>query len=72
MAASDSAAELLIRGGESEEPRDCAGPVGTTIEVRHLFFNTPVRRKFLKSPQTEMGHTIEAFTRIALAHPMSR
>lgn len=66
---SESGAELIIRGGEQEGPHACASPVGTTIEVRHLFFNTPVRRKFLKSPQTEMGHTIEAFTRIALAYP---
>ena len=42
---------------------------GTTIEVRNLFFNTPVRRKFLRSTQTEMGHVTEAFTRLALAHP---
>ncbi len=69
VAESESGAELVIRGGEYDAPRDCAAPVGTTIEVRHLFFNTPVRRKFLKSSQTEMGHTIEAFTRIALAHP---
>ena len=66
---SESGAELVIRGGVQEGPYDCAASVGTTIEVRHLFFNTPVRRKFLKSPQTEMGHTIEAFTRIALAYP---
>ena len=69
VAESESGAELFIRGGQYEAPRDCAAPVGTTIEVRHLFFNTPVRLKFLKSAQTEMGHTIEAFTRIALAHP---
>jgi DNA mismatch repair protein MutL len=66
---SDSGAELVIRGGEMSGPIDCSSPVGTTIEVRNLFFNTPVRKKFLKSPQTEMGHTIEAFTRIALAYP---
>ncbi len=44
-------------------------PVGTTIEVRNLFFNTPVRHKFLRTTQTEMGHTTEALTRLALAHP---
>ncbi len=66
---SESGAELKVQGGERTGPDECASPVGTTIEVRHLFFNTPVRRKFLKAPQTEMGHTIEAFTRIALAHP---
>ena len=43
--------------------------MGTTLEVRNLFFNTPVRRKFLRTTQTEMGHTIESFTRIALACP---
>ncbi len=43
--------------------------MGTTIEVRNLFFNTPVRRKFLKTSQTELGHLVEAFTRIALPHP---
>lgn len=69
VADSESGAELIVRGGEVEGPRDCASPVGTTMEIRHLFFNTPVRRKFLKSNQTEMGHVLEAFTRIALAHP---
>ena len=39
------------------------------IEVRDLFFNTPVRRKFLRTNQTEFGHVSEAFTRIALAAP---
>ena len=43
--------------------------VGTTIEVHNLFYNTPVRRKFVRSTQTEMGYVSEAFTRIALAHP---
>lgn len=65
----DSGFELLVKGGEKEPIRPCSGPVGTTIEVRHLFFNTPVRRKFMKTSQTEMGHVVEAFTRIALAFP---
>ncbi len=65
----DAGYELRSQGGEREPIRPCAMPVGTTIEVRHLFFNTPVRRKFMKAPQTEMGHVIEAFTRIALAYP---
>ena len=68
-AESDSGYELRAQGGEREPIRPCAMPVGTTIEVRHLFFNTPVRRKFMKAPQTEMGHVVEAFTRIALAYP---
>ena len=49
--------------------RPCGCPVGTTIEVRNLFFNTPVRHKFLRPTQTEMGHVSEAVTRLALAHP---
>jgi DNA mismatch repair protein MutL len=65
----DSGAEISARGGAIEGPEPCAAPVGTTIEVRNLFFNTPVRRKFLRSAATEMGHITEAFTRIALAFP---
>ncbi len=66
---SDSGYELCVKGGEKEPIRPCSAPVGTTIEIRHLFFNTPVRRKFMKTSQTEMGHVTEAFTRIALAYP---
>ena len=62
-------AELVVRGGSREGPSPCGCPTGTTIEIRNLFFNTPVRKKFLKTPQTEMGHTLEAFTRLALANP---
>jgi DNA mismatch repair protein MutL len=62
-------AELQVVGGESHDVAPCGCPVGTTIEVHNLFFNVPVRRKFLRSVQTEMGYVSEAFTRIALAHP---
>ncbi|PHQ35319.1 DNA mismatch repair endonuclease MutL [Rhodopirellula bahusiensis] len=61
--------QIDIRGGVIETPGPCGCPVGTVIEVRNLFFNTPVRRKFLKTPQTERGHIVEAFTRLALANP---
>ena len=66
---SDSGYELSVKGGAKEPIRPCPAPVGTTIEIRHLFFNTPVRRKFMKTSSTEMGHVTEAFTRIALAYP---
>ena len=69
VASSDGGYELRAQGSEREPIKPCAMNVGTTIEVRHLFFNTPVRRKFMKTPSTEMGHVIEAFTRIALAFP---
>lgn len=65
----ESGWELEVRGGEIQPARPCGAPVGTTIEVRDLFFNTPVRRKFLKTPGTELGHICEQFTRIALANP---
>jgi DNA mismatch repair protein MutL len=65
----ESGAELEVDGGKRTEVIPCGAPVGTTIEVRNLFFNTPVRRKFMRAVQTEVGHASEAFTRIALAHP---
>lgn len=61
--------ELEVHGGVANAPRACGCPDGTQIEIRQLFFNTPVRRKFLKSPSTEFAHITEHFTRIAIAHP---
>ncbi len=68
-AENDAGMILEINGGNRQAPEPVGGPVGTMIEVRNLFFNTPVRRKYLKTAQTEMGHITEAFTRIALVHP---
>jgi DNA mismatch repair protein MutL len=68
-AESHGGAEIEVVGGNASGVAPCGCPVGTTIEVRSLFFNTPVRRKFLRSPQTELGHASEAFSRIALAAP---
>lgn len=64
-----SGMELEVHGGQRSRPAPCGCPVGTSVEVRNLFFNTPVRRKFLRSAQTELGHTSEAFLRVALATP---
>lgn len=68
----DAGSELEIVGGKPGVIEPCGCSVGTTIEIRRLFFNTPVRRKFMRTPQTEMSHATEAITRIALAHPKVR
>lgn len=68
-ASADSGSELVVRGGVMEPPAPCGAPIGTVIEVRNLFFNTPVRHRFLKTAQTEKGHIVEAFTRLALGNP---
>lgn len=65
----EAGAQIEVNGGVLSPVAPCGCPIGTTLEVRNLFFNTPVRRKFLRATQTEMGHAAEAFTRIALAHP---
>src|SRR5439155_7487074 len=62
-------AEIGCHGGELSPVRVWNGARGTRMEVRHLFFNTPVRRKFLRAAATEIGHIVEAVTRVALAHP---
>src|SRR5438105_1304954 len=62
-------AEIGCHGGDMSPMRAWNGAPGTRIEVRHLFYNTPVRRKFLKSIATEVGHVSEMFTRLALAQP---
>jgi DNA mismatch repair protein MutL len=66
---SDVGMQVEVNGGQLNEPEPCGCPLGTTIEVCDLFFNTPVRKKFLRTTQTEIGHVSEAFTRVALAHP---
>jgi DNA mismatch repair protein MutL len=65
----EAAFEIEVIGGEAGEPSPTAAPQGTLMEVRRLFFNTPVRRKFLKTHATEFGHISEALVRLALPHP---
>src|SRR5438309_5587957 len=64
-----SGAEITCQGGTLSAVRPWSGAPGTRIEVRNLFYNTPVRRKFLRAVGTELGHVSEIFTRLALAHP---
>ena len=58
-----------IAGGKILRVEDTGMPAGTTIAVRDLFYNTPARRKFLKSEQTELAHIAALVTHYALAHP---
>lgn len=60
---------IVAEGGIAGEPAPCGCPAGTTIEIRNLFYNTPVRRKFLKTAATEISHITEQVARIALANP---
>ena len=60
---------LEIAGGNLLRVDDAGLPAGTTLAVRDLFFNTPARRKFLRSEQTELGHVAALVTHYALAHP---
>src|SRR5689334_18240642 len=64
-----TATRVTIEGGRMRDVRDAAHPRGTTISVRDLFFNTPARRKFLRSEATESYHLTNLVTHYALAHP---
>jgi DNA mismatch repair protein MutL len=61
--------EIFNRGGQIDQAQAAAGNLGTSIEIRNLFFNTPARRKFLKGSATEFGHISETIIRLAVPHP---
>lgn len=63
------ATQVKAEDGRLSDPTAAAHPVGTTIEAAELFFNTPARRKFLKSENTEYAHCATMLERLALAHP---
>ena len=60
---------VFIEGGRVRVAEPLARPLGTTIDVRSLFFNVPARRKFLKAPQTELRRCLEVVQGYALARP---
>jgi DNA mismatch repair protein MutL len=67
--AASEAGLIEVEGGAAGQPRPASGPCGTTLTVRNLFFNTPARRKFLRSDATEAARVVEAVETLALAHP---
>ena len=61
--------KIINEGSVVKEQTLVPMPVGTTFSVKNLFFNVPARRNFLKSPQAEMRHVVEEFTRVTLMNP---
>ena len=60
---------LIIRGGDEISFEEIGAPAGTTVIVRNLFYNTPARKKFLKTNSTEGSYVAELMEKIALSHP---
>ncbi len=65
----DHGTEILVNGGKFIHRKDCGMPVGTRIEVAHLFNSVPARRKFLKTENTEAAHIVHLARLYAVAHP---
>ncbi|MDR4509262.1 MAG: DNA mismatch repair endonuclease MutL [Candidatus Brocadiaceae bacterium] len=64
-----SGAEIRIDGGTLGNIKECGAPEGTQVEVKELFFNTPVRKKFMKSVSTEMAYISDIVTKFSLCYP---
>ena len=64
-----SGVEVVMSGGKMQDVREAGCPPGTIIHVRHLFYNIPARRKFLRSEQTELAHVRQMFLVYALSYP---
>jgi len=61
--------ELNVEGGARAPPAPVAHPVGTSVEVRELFYNVPARRRFVRTESTEFGHILRQVERLALSEP---
>jgi DNA mismatch repair protein MutL len=68
-AGAESAWSIRVDGGVKAAPVPAAHPAGTTVEVRDLFFATPARLKFMKSPRAELANVKDVIERLAMAHP---
>lgn len=65
----ETAIQVRTGGGNETKTSTVAAPIGSNFSVRNLFFNTPARRKFLKSDNIEFRHIVEEFTRVAITRP---
>jgi DNA mismatch repair protein MutL len=65
----DAGTEIVVDGGRIKSVAEVGAPRGTMVSIKQLFFNTPARRKFLKTIGTEMGHIADRMASIALGHP---
>lgn len=65
----EMATKVIIEGNEIKDHGHCAGNKGTQFSIKHLFYNVPARRYFLKSDSIEFKHIAEEFIRVALVHP---
>lgn len=66
---SEFGTKYVIEGGQEKSLEDAGAPDGTTFLIHQIFYNTPARRKFLKTPMTEVSHVNELMIRLALSHP---
>jgi DNA mismatch repair protein MutL len=64
-----SGTEVICEGGEIKSISEIGCPIGTEVEVKNLFYNIPVKRKFLKSIRTELRYALNHFLRLSLSHP---
>jgi len=69
LADNDTAWQVTVEGGQKSAVEPTAFPLGTRVEIRDLFFATPVRLKFLKSVSNELTHSKDCLNRLALAYP---
>ena len=68
-ACDETATQVTLGGSDPVRTSSVSAPVGSNFAVRNLFYNTPARRKFLKSDQVEFKHIVEEFTRVAIPRP---
>ncbi|WP_110953198.1 DNA mismatch repair endonuclease MutL [Anaerosinus massiliensis] len=66
---SEFATLVEIHGGKMSETREAGGNIGTTVKVEDLFFNTPARKKFLKTPNSEGSHIHEIILKLSISNP---